>query len=39
MIIIKLFNIIAEKSMTFTDYDIEIKSLPNYFIYGKKVLF
>jgi hypothetical protein len=39
MIIFKLFIIIAEKSMTLADYDIEIKSLRNYFIYGKKVLF
>jgi hypothetical protein len=39
MIVIRLFNIIAEKSMTFTDYDIEIKSLRDYFIYGEKVLF
>ena len=33
-----LFGIIAEKSMTFTDYDIEIKSFGNYFINGKIIL-
>jgi hypothetical protein len=35
---INLFKIIAEKSMTFTDYDIEIKSFGNYFINGKIIL-
>jgi len=35
---INVFNIIAEKSMTFTDYDIEIKSFGNYFISGKIIL-